>query len=70
MEALNDVRFLEITSVVPTSAGKELRLRLPTWLSARREILGTDAPGERLADPRVRGRHGMAVIEVDRLIAM
>ena len=66
MEARNDVRFLELER----ASSKELRLRLPAWLSARREILGTDAPGERLADPGVRGRQGMAVIEVDRLIAM
>ena len=66
MEARNDVRFLELEP----APSKELRLRLPAWLSARREILGTDAPGERLADPGVRGRHGMAVIEIDRLIAM
>src|SRR5437762_10652514 len=42
MEARNDVRFLEITSparhsAARTSTSKELRLRLPAWLSRSEE---------------------------------
>ena len=57
-----------ITCCPARRSGKELEL--PAVLSARREILGADALGERLADPGVRGRHRMAVIEVNRLTAM